>query len=119
MNTSPITNSDDIIDSREVLGRIEVLQGTEDQDELDELEALTALIDQIEDPEDGICLVNEDYFEEHTQQMIDDCYPDLKDRYSGSWPYYCLKFDIEMAARDHKMDYTSIEFDGQTYWYRA
>ena len=35
---------------------------------------------------------------------------------SNQWPLYCI--DWEYAARELKHDYTSVDFDGVTYWVR-
>ena len=35
----------------------------------------------------------------------------------ASWPAYCI--DWERAARDLRMDYTAADFNGVTYWARS
>lgn len=35
---------------------------------------------------------------------------------NGEWPLNCI--DWERAANELQVDYTSVEIDGQTYWYR-
>jgi len=32
------------------------------------------------------------------------------------WPCHCIDWD--QAARELRMDYSAIEFNGMTYWYR-
>lgn len=34
----------------------------------------------------------------------------------NAWPYNCI--DWREAADQLKDDYSSVEFDGETYWYR-
>ena len=36
---------------------------------------------------------------------------------TDSWPNRCI--DWEQAARELRMDYTSVDFDGVTYWIRS
>lgn len=158
MRNAP-TNTDDVIDSRDVIARIEELteerddlvtaldeareerNEAEDSDEdaiadLDgaitdafdalkawdeenaaELKALTELADQCEGYADdwkyGATLVRDSYFEDYAQELAEDI--GAIDR-NASWPYTCI--DWERAARELRMDYTSVEFDGVTYWVR-
>lgn len=89
--TREINNSDDVIDSRDVIARIEELEGMDsrDDDEAAELATLQSLASDGEGYSDwkyGAQLVRDSYFEDH--------------------------------ARELRMDYSSIEFDGVTYWVR-
>lgn len=134
---SEIHNHRDLIDSREVIDRIEELRqewadATSDdpddyalsgddwlvglsEDERDELEALQALASEAEnyaaDWRYGATLIHNDYFETYAQQLAEDL--GLIDS-EASWPSYCI--DWERAASDLQMDYTSIDFGGETYW---
>ena len=56
-------------------------------------------------------LIEDCEFVEYARQLAEDAF-ELKD----TWPHYCI--DWEFAARELKYDYTSIELDGVTYWYR-
>lgn len=160
--TNTISNTDDIIDSRDVIARIEELQGerealeselesaqetlddmlddtsvlsgdeAKDQQEIvaaaidalaewddeyaTELQTLTALQDEAEwycsDWQDGAALIRESYFTEHAIEMLKDigCLP-------AKIPHYVV-IDEEATAENIKADYTSVEFDGATYWVR-
>lgn len=156
MSNAP-TNTDDVIDSRDVIARIEELteersdlvtaldeareerNDAEDSDEdaiadLDgavtdafdalkdwdeenaaELEALTELAERCEgyanDWKYGATLVRDSYFEDYAQELAEGIGAIDRD---ASWPYTCI--DWERAARELRMDYTSVEFDGVTYW---
>lgn len=60
-----------------------------------------------------VTLIRDSYFEDYAQELASDIGA-IKD--DASWPYTCI--DWEKAARELRVDYTSVEFDGVTYWYR-
>jgi hypothetical protein len=117
--TTPIDNTEDLIDSRAIIARIAYLDDEEelDDDERDELEALRALAEEAEgycpDWPYGATLILDSYFEEYAEQFADDIGAIDRD---ASWPLSCI--DWERAARELQMDYTSIDFGGVTYWVR-
>jgi antirestriction protein len=126
--TTDISNRDDVIDSRDVIARIEELEAeladahddSEQNDVLDmraELEALQALAtegaDYAPDWEHGETLVRDSYFKEYAQQLAEDIGAVNTD---ATWPNNCIDWD--MAARDLRMDYSAVYFDGVTYWIR-
>ena len=126
--TTEISNSDDVIDSRDVIARIDELEtelaDAHDDSEVDdvldmraELETLKALADEgansADDWRHGATLIRDSYFEEFAQQFADDI--GAIDR-NASWPLSCI--DWKQAARELQMDYTSVDFDGVTYWVR-
>jgi len=119
-----ISNFDDVIDSRDVIERYNELAALSiespnefTQSDLDELTALEALRKQGEDYaadwDYGETLIRDSYFKEYAQQLADDCGM-IKD--GAQWPYTCIDWD--MAARDLRMDYSAIDFNGVTYWVR-
>lgn len=122
MQTKEITNCEDIIDSRDVIARINDLS-IEDiadslcDDEVNELSILRSLQEDTEgcaeDWEYGITLIRDSYFEAYAQELAEeiDAIPD-----NLSWPCSCI--DWEQAARELQMDYTAVDFDGVTYWVR-
>lgn len=139
---SDISNADDTIDSRDVIARIEelesdysdLLEAAEglDGDELREaqaeindwndsegleLEALRKLAKEGEDyaPDwlHGETLIRDSYFEDYAQELAEDIGAINS---NATWPNNCI--DWERAARELRMDYTSIDFDGVTYWIR-
>lgn len=113
--TKEITNSDDIIDSRDVIERIRYLQGTKDEGERAELTALEALQDEADgyapDWKYGCALIRNSYFEDYARSMAEDIGAIKKDMV---WP--CNHIDWEAAAEELKQDYTSVDFDGVEYW---
>ena len=125
--TTNISNLDDLIDSRDVIARIEELEssiesasednGTPDEDEVTELAALKALEAEASgyaaDWTYGETLIRDSYFEDYARDLAEDIGAIDKD---AKWPNTCI--DWEQAARELQQDYTSVEFDGVTYWIR-
>lgn len=117
-----ITADAEVIDSRDVIDRIEYLSsyGEElDQEGREELTALQSfageLADYLPDWTYGETLIRDDYFATYAQELADDLGTVPGD--ATAWPLYCI--DWERAARDLRMDYTSGELDGVTYWGRS
>lgn len=132
-STEQITNSQDIIDSRDVIARIEALREerdsiteTEDQSKIDEwnegeekeeLDALEALQEEAEgycaDWQHGGALIRDSHFRSYAEELAEDVGAINRD---GSWPNNCI--DWERAAQELQQDYTAVEFAGMTYWTR-
>jgi Antirestriction protein (ArdA) len=120
-----ITNCDDIIDSRDVITRVEELEALEadveagglDQSEAHELAALRVLADEanghVADWAYGATLIRDSHFETYAEELAEDIGAINS---SASWPNNCI--DWEQAARQLQVDYTSVDFDGVTYWVR-
>ena len=106
-----ITNGEDVIDSRDVIARIEYLQDTEDEDEKFELAALEALQSEAEgyseDWKYGSTLIRDTYFEDYAQELADDVGAIDRD---AKWP--CNHIDWSAAADELKVDYTEVDFGG-------
>ena len=118
MNNTDISNTDDVIDSRNVIERIEELQG---EDSLDsegqaELKALKGLQEEAEgyspDWSDGSTLIRDDYFTEYAEELCKDI-GDLP----KELPWY-IEIDWEKTAFHIQQDYTEVDFDGVKYWIR-
>ena len=129
MNTKAITNSEDVIDSRDVIARIEELRGERDstdgwntesfyEDERNELTALEALADEAEgyapDWQYGETLIRDSYFETYARELAEDLGAIPKDL---SWP--ACHIDWDAATEALKQDYTSVDFGDVTYWVRS
>ena len=133
--TNAISNTDNTIDSRDVIARIEELEAARDlegeiqygeesnptaleefdnSEEGQELTALKALAEQGEDYapdwEYGAQLIHEDYFEEAMDELLEDCGDIPKDLPS----YLTITVDYDALEQD----YTELDFDGQTYYIR-
>lgn len=133
MPTTEISKYDDVIDSRDVIARIEELQEERDTfqagadnvarwslyfpTEAAELAALEALAEEASGSPDwqyGETLIRDSYFKDYAQELAEDCGM-LKE--GQSWPNNCIDWD--QAARELQMDYTSVELDGVDYWIRS
>ena len=145
MSKRDVHNGQDVIDSRDVIARIEELEAQRDddsapcacglslvehtdpavdhkpnpldEDEREELRVLLALQDEASGSPDwphGETLIRDSYFESYAQELAEDigAYKD-----SSQWPGNCI--DWGQAAEQLQQDYTSVEFDGVTYWIRS
>lgn len=138
MGHGNVDNSEDIMDSRDIIARIDELendlQGTyetddiegmnfdtwlsiQDTEDLRELSMLRKLADECEgyadDWQHGASLIRDSYFQKYAEQFADDI--GAIDR-NATWPCNCI--DWERATHELQMDYTSVDFDGVTYWVR-
>lgn len=158
-----IDNSIDVIDSRDIIERIEELESERENLSLvleDAEEKLNGLIEDKDSPEDdfetakedvktakaalkdfdesedgrelktlqnvaeqcegygdwsyGEALIRESYFEDYARELAEDIGAINRD---AQWPNNCI--DWEQAARELKVDYTEIDFDGISYYMRA
>lgn len=139
------TNSDEIIDVRDIISRIETLEplvssliGIDPDEEpakFAEAVATGSEAEQANELQDlyafmaGICgqggdeqwrgdwypvtLVRDSHFKDYAQELAEDIGAINSD---ATWPNNCI--DWERAARELQYDYTSVEFDGVTYWVR-
>lgn len=138
--TKSISNNDGVIDSREVIERLEELET--------EREAIVDAIDECEDPEqlevlkadleefdddgykalkafaeegdnnscewtDGVTLIREDYFVGYCEELVTDTGDLPRDV-----PQYIV-IDWDATARNLRSDYSEIEWDGVTYLARC
>lgn len=92
----------------------------DDYEELKALKALEAKASSAPDWQRGETLIHDGYFQEYIEELIDVCYPKVaKALQSSEWPMTCLKMDWEQAARDARVDYMDVTFNGSTYWIRS
>lgn len=92
-----------------------------DSDDAAELEALRALANECEGYADwqyGEQLISVDYFVEHIEELINDCYEMPKDMNSGEWPWRHMKIDYEAAAKEAEQDYALVTFMGRDFFIR-
>ncbi|NDB67262.1 MAG: hypothetical protein EB015_04500 [Methylocystaceae bacterium] len=116
--TSAIDNTDDLIDVRNIIARIEEL---EDQDFTSELVDLRNLMDELsglggDEKWRGdwypVTLIRDSYFTDYARELLEDC-GDIPDNV----PHY-IAIDWERTARNIRVDYTPVEIFGVTYWTR-
>ena len=121
---NPITS--DVTDSRDVIARIERVEGDLDQARIDgedttdleaELKALEAFAEEASnyapDWHYGETIIHEDYFVAYAEQLADDIGAINKE---AEWPL--AHIDWEAAADALKTDYSEVEFNGVTYYIR-
>jgi hypothetical protein len=138
-----ISKFDDVIDSRDVIARINDLESERDSfepegfddaavgaedlraalwaeanpEEAEELKVLTAVQEEASgyasDWRHGESLIRDSYFEDYARQLAEDIGA-IKG--NESWPLSYI--DWEAAAEALKMDYTSVDFDGVEFWIR-
>lgn len=118
-----INNTEDIIDSRDIVERLRELDeiNVDDVMSLDQATehlALTRIVETInayggDSAEDGVTLIRDSYFTEYAQQLAEDIGAIESE---AKWPAYCI--DWEWAAKELRHDYTALSFDGVTYWFR-
>ena len=131
-----IRNTDDMIDVRDVIARIEELEADlalTDEDKTntgltaateiyDALRPLLAFMEEMKGNGGDeqwrgdwypVTAIRDSYFKDYAQELAEDCGM----IHNGlAWPLTCIDWD--QAARELRMDYTSVEFDGVTYWVR-
>ncbi|MDV6975317.1 antirestriction protein ArdA [Mycobacterium intracellulare] len=132
-----IDNTQDIIDVRDIIERVEALEETSNgsvvdgsagdeyeghEDDHEEYAELKALLDELRDNGGDerwrgdwypVTLIRDSYFKEYAQDFAEEIGA-VPSEYT--WPTSYIDWDA--AVRDLKMDYTSVEYDGVTYWYR-
>lgn len=114
-----ISNTDEMIDSRNVIERIVELEEMTERDDAEdrELYVLKNLAEEgaayAVDWEFGEVIIHEDYFEQYARGLAEDLglIPN-----ENEWPNYCI--DWEKAADALLMDYTQMDFAGQNYYIR-
>ncbi|MGH9972150.1 MAG: hypothetical protein ACREBG_30770 [Pyrinomonadaceae bacterium] len=119
-----VSNGEDMIDTRNVLERIEELVSSVedlniDEDEISELGSLGSLLLNVqdvsgEDVEDCASLIRDTYFKTYAQELAEDI--GAINKYA-TWPNNCI--DWEQATRDLQMDYSSVDYGGVEYWVRS
>jgi hypothetical protein len=142
-----ISKFDAVIDSRDIIKRIEELQNEYDElmqslmefdeenpnatnekrsqylnslddwlfDNKAELDSLLALQEQCEgysDWEYGETLIHEAYWVDYCKELLEDC-----GEIPRELPWY-IEIDWEKTAENLSDDYTTVDFDGETYYIR-
>jgi hypothetical protein len=132
----------DMLDVRDIIARLEELREDRDDfsgtetfiegpegwagkypEDADELATLEAILDDLkgnggDEQWEGswypVTLIRDSYFIEYAQELAEDigCYTQK----ATAWPHSCI--DWEKAARELQYDYSSVEINDITYWYR-
>ncbi len=143
--TQPITNDQDVIDSRDIIERLEDLENdlqgyyeeyTENggelsfedwlsdediedyQDEKHEFNVLTALTDDAEGYSPDWQYGSQLIRDSYFAEYAEELCKDTGD-IPKDLPWYIEKhIDWEGVSKEIQMDYTSVDFDGEEYWVR-
>jgi hypothetical protein len=127
-----ISKYDDLVDSRDVIARIDELEMEIDalvgndvltMDQQDELEVLRAELKVLEDLQSecedysddwghGCTLIRESYWVDYCKELLEDCGELPRDL-----PRYIV-IDWDATANNVKVDYTEVTFDGVPYLVR-
>lgn len=123
----------DVIDTRDIIARVEELESLKDDHEADpdgghwsdeDAQELRTLIDIMDDLKGyggdeqwrgdwyPLTLIRESYFADYCQDLVIDC-----GGLPASIPDY-LVIDWEATSRNLKVDYSEVEIDGVTFFYR-
>ena len=93
-----------------------------DDDETEELETLESLLEEIkgyggDEQWEGdwypVTLIRYSHFEDYAKELAEECGMVNAD---AKWPNNCI--DWEKAARELQWDYSTVDYDDVTYWYR-
>jgi hypothetical protein len=98
---------------------LDTFNNSDDGKELDILLKLQSVAEGSSDWIYGEQLINEDYFTQYIEELINDCYEMPKEMGSGNWPYRHITMNFEAAAEEAKQDYVEVDFDGNTFLIRA
>jgi hypothetical protein len=79
-----------------------------DADNADELKALQSLADECGS---DTTLINEEYFEQYAQETAES----MNGSVYNDWPENCI--DWKQAAEVLQSDYSSVDFEGTTFYY--
>lgn len=121
-----LDNTDDVIAVRDMIERFEELDEERqactlhdaDAEELHEIERVLDKLKGYGGDEQWrgdwypVTLIRDSYFVDYVQELLEDC-GDIP----ANLPHY-IHIDWEATARDVRVDYSSVEIDGVTYWYR-
>lgn len=126
MQTTQLDLTADNLDVRDIIARVEELDPEYSDikltdDEAKELAELQAILDDLKGNGGDeqwrgdwypVMLISERTFEDHVRELLEDCGTIPKDL-----PWF-VAIDWETTAQHIQGDYTPVEIDGVTYWYR-
>ena len=129
MTTTDLDLSADMIDVRDIIARFEELESAmpdndadcKNWDDFGEFTQLGEILEELKDQGGDeqwrgdwypVTLISEIYFVEYAQELCSDigAVPD-------DFPSY-IEIDWEVTARNIQMDYSEVEIDGLTYYFR-
>ena len=113
-DTSALSPEDKEDAQQAVTDAEEALASWEDAEELKALQSLAEEAEGCGDWPDSKALIRDSYFQEYAEQLADDI--GAIDS-NATWPCNCI--DWERAASELQYYYTSVDYDGVTYWVRS
>lgn len=123
-NATTLDLTADIIYTADIIARMEELQSTVDlsPDDTGEARRIRAILDELvtcgggDEKWEGdwypASLIADRYFADYARELLEDCGTIPADL--PTW----VEIDWDSTARNVRMDYTSVEVDGRTYWTR-
>lgn len=121
-NETQLDLTADVIDVRDIIERYEELESAADGlPNAEERCQLAAILDELKGNGGDeqwrgdwypITLIADKHFEDHARELLEDCGTIPRDL-----PWF-VAIDWETTAQHIQGDYTYIEIDGVTYWYR-
>lgn len=124
-NTTTLDFAADVIDVRDIIARFEELEtavyDVPMADAIEEFETLRDILAELagyggDEQWRGdwypVTLVCDSHFTDYARELLEDCGTVPADL--PSW----VEIDWEATARNVRVDYTPVEIDGLTYWYR-
>ena len=114
--------TDDLIDVRDIIARIEAIDDDASDEDRKERAYLETLMTELETCGGGdeqwrgdwypITLIRDSYFTDYAEELFDECY-------ASDIPENLRSYiDYKAFARDLRMDYTPVTIGGVTYWTR-
>jgi antirestriction protein len=122
MNATTLDLTADIIDVRDIIARVEELEDNANPDVIAEHAQLCAILEELkglggDEQWEGhwypVTLIRDSHFRTYAEELADDIDAVPK---NAQWPLNCI--DWEQAARELQWDYSAVDIDGATYWYR-
>jgi antirestriction protein len=109
----------DIIDTRTLAEELDELEGLEEddlsEDDRERMKALNELADEVgSEFYHGETMIPESSFKDYAQQLAEDIGAISRD---VSWPLTCI--DWEQAADELLHDYSSVEWENETFYVRT
>lgn len=126
-NTTALDLTADVIDVRDIIARVEELElerPESEQQKWDNCDEYATLIDILAElagyggdeqwrgdwyPATLVC---DSHFTDYARELLEEC-----GEIPANLPHY-IEVDWEATARNIRTDYTPVEIDGITYWYR-
>lgn len=123
MNTTALDLTADTIDVRDIIARVEEIGDVVDLvgDISEEYETLTAILNELKGNGGDeqwrgnwypVTLICDSHFSLYVQEMLIDC-----GTVPSDLPYW-VEIDWEATACNVRTDYTPVDIDGVTYWFR-